>query len=52
MTYRHIGSGAFCVFVYVIVYIYVNVCTSHTNKPFTDFSYLLIYVIFVNFGVL
>ena len=27
-------------FVYVIVYNYVNVCTSHNNKPFT---YLLTY---------
>ena len=26
---------AFCVFVYVIVYNYVNICTSHNNKPFT-----------------
>ena len=39
VTYRPIGPGAFCVFVYVIVYTYVNVCTSHNNKPFT---YLLI----------
>ena len=35
VTYRSIGPGAFCVFVYVIVYNYVNVCTSHNNKPFT-----------------
>jgi len=35
VTYRPIGPGAFCVFVYVIVYNYVNVCTSHNNKPFT-----------------
>jgi len=28
------------VFVYVIVYNYVNVCTRHNNKPFT---YLLTY---------
>ena len=33
VTYRPIGPGAFCVFVYVIVYNYVNVCTSHNNKP-------------------
>ena len=24
-----------CVFVYVIVFNYVNLCTSHNNKPFT-----------------
>jgi len=35
VTYRPIGPGAFCVFAYVIVYNYVNVCTSHNNKPFT-----------------
>ena len=35
LTNRHKGPGAFCVCVYVIVYNYVNVCTSHTNKPFT-----------------
>ena len=35
VTYRPIGPGAFCVFVYVTVYNYVNVCTSHNNKPFT-----------------
>ena len=36
MTYRLIAEPvAFCVFVYVIVYNYVNVCTSHNNKPFT-----------------
>ena len=41
VTYRPIGPGAFCgVFVYVIVYNYVNVCTSHNNKPFTYFTYL------------
>ena len=34
VTYRPIGPGAFCVFVYVIVYNCVNVCTSHNNKPF------------------
>ena len=34
-------AGAFCEFVYVIVYNYVNVCTSHNNKPFT---YLLTYL--------
>ena len=33
------------VFVYVIVYNYVNVCTRHNNKPFT---YLLIYNLHVN----
>ena len=32
-------AGCFCVFVYVTVYNYVNVCTSHNNKPFT---YLLL----------
>ena len=35
VTYRPIGPGAFYVFAYVIVYNYVNVCTSHNNKPFT-----------------
>jgi len=35
VTYRPIGPVAFCVFVYVIVYNYVNVCTSHTHTPFT-----------------
>ena len=35
VTYRPIGPGAFYVFVYVIVYNCVNVCTSHNNKPFT-----------------
>jgi len=35
VTYRPIRPGALCVFVYVIVYKYVNVCTSHNNKPFT-----------------
>jgi len=35
VTYRPVGPGAFCVFVYVIVYNYVNVCTRHNNKPFT-----------------
>jgi len=46
VTYRPIGPGAFCVFVYVIVYKYVNVCTiSHNNKPFTYlFTYLLTYL--------
>ena len=46
MTDRPIGPGALCVFVYVIVYndvnvyTYVNVCTSHNNKPFTyNFTY-------------
>ena len=29
-----IGPGAFCVFVYVIVYNYVKVCTGRNNKPF------------------
>ena len=43
VTYRHIEPGAFCVFVYGIVYNYVNVCTRHNNKPFT--SYLLTYYI-------
>jgi len=38
VTYRPKGPGAFCVFVYVIVYNYVNVCTSHTNKPFTYYT--------------
>ena len=28
-------AGCFYVFIYVIVYNYVNVCTSHNNKPFT-----------------
>ena len=32
VTYRPIGPAAFCVFVYVIVYNYVNVCTSHNNN--------------------
>ena len=37
VTYRPIGPGAFCVFVYNCV----NVCTSHNNKPFTYlFTYL------------
>ena len=35
LTYRPIEPGAFGVFVCVIVYNYVNVCTSHNNKPFT-----------------
>ena len=35
VTYRPIWPGAFCVFVHVIVYNYVNVCTCHNNKPFT-----------------
>jgi len=35
VTYRPVGPGASCVFVYVIVYNYVNVCTRHSNKPFT-----------------
>ena len=38
VTYRPIGPGAFCVFVYVIVYNYVNVCTSHNNKPCTYYT--------------
>ena len=29
------GPGAFSAFGYVIEYNYVNVCPSHTNKPFT-----------------
>jgi len=36
-----IGPGAFCVFVYVSVYNYVNLCTSHNNKPFTYFTYYM-----------
>jgi len=35
VPYRPIEPGALYVFVYVIVYNYVNVCTSHNNKPFT-----------------
>jgi len=31
-------AGCFCVFVYVIVYNYVSVCTSHNNKPFTTIA--------------
>ena len=33
-------AGCFCVFVYVIVYNYVNVCISHNNKPFTTTIYI------------
>ena len=40
VPYRPIEPGALYVFVYVIVYNYVNVCTSHNNKPFT---YLYLY---------
>ena len=40
VTYRPTGPGAFCVFVYVIVYNYVNVCTRHNNKPLTSFTFL------------
>ena len=39
-----IGPGAFCVFVYVIVYNYVNVCTRHNNKPCIYLLYLLYYL--------
>jgi len=38
-----IGPGAFSVFVYVIVYNCVNVCTSQKNKPFT-YLYKIIYL--------
>ena len=39
-----IGPGAFCVFVYVIVYNYVNVCTSHNNKPFIISHYSTLFI--------
>ena len=40
VTYRPIiRVGCFFVFVYVTVYNYVNVCTSHNNKPFTYLLY-------------
>ena len=40
VTYRPIWPGAFCVFVYVIIYNCVNVCTSHNNTPFTTYYYI------------
>mgnify|MGYP006890327558 CR=1 FL=1 len=36
----------FCVFVYVIVYNYVNVCTSHNTKPFTNLLIMLTMIAF------
>ena len=52
MTYRPIGPGPFCVFVYVIVYKYVNVCTSHNDKPLALLCFALLYFIILYFTLL